>query len=451
MAVQRVVPVAQHVEYYVELDSVHDALAERFNPQVEAKLQDRRFITQSADTLERLAAGSGAIRGASRGLIRSAATALREAATTDRNPAEAVEHIAEAINLVRKALRTEFSAHQALLGKLADYGEQQLAASLVLAVVIPVATVGFLLFFRRRVLAPLNDLSYLMGLLSRKDYAAALTDKVDPMMAPLFDKYNRMVKRMRDLDEGHIKREDALQQDVDDATRALIQQQAALARAERMAAVGAVSARLAHDLRNPLSGVLMALTNLRSELDVVEQRERVGLVIGELERIVRLLNDLVDDSRQVPERPERLHLNRVIHDLVKLLRYQLSPSIALTTDVPEDIYCRLPEAGFRHVLLNLVMNAAQAIGQGPGIIEITVATRVGKLEVAIRDRGPGFPDELLETGIHEHGTWRDGGTGLGLAAARRFALEHGGRLELRTREGGGAKAVLILPVEDCDE
>ena len=231
----------------------------------------------------------------------------------------------------------------------------------------------------------------------------------------------------------------------------LLQQQAALARAERMAVVGDVYARLAHDLRNPLSGILMALTNLRVEAESADQAERLGVAIGELERLSRVLNRLLDDSRQAPEAPQRLQLRQVIDDLKRLLRYQLPERISVRVSVSEAIYCRLPESDFRHVLLNLIMNASQAIGQGPGTIEIAAAIGQGAVELTISDDGPGFPAELLDAGIHAYATWREGGTGLGLATARRFAREHGNHLELKQREGGGATVVLVLPVEDCDE
>ena len=102
------------------------------------------------------------------------------------------------------------------------------------------------------------------------------------------------------------------------------------------------------------------------------------------------------------------------------------------------------------MLLNLVTNAAQAIGKGRGTIEIAASLTDGQVALSISDDGPGFPDELLKAGVHEHGTWRRDGTGIGLATAKRFALTHASRLELRNREGGGAVAVLVLPVEDCD-
>jgi len=453
LGVERLGPVSQHAAYYSELDSVHDALAERFISHVSLSAKDRRFIAESADALESLGRDSAALAKGSSALIGEAVGALRASAADDResNPGNSTHPFSEALRLVRKTLRAEVAAHQTLLRELADYGDRQLLASGILALVIPVATVAFLVFFRRRVLAPLNDLSYLMGVLSRKDYGAAMTEDVDPLMAPLFARYNRMVKRMRDLDAGHTKREGALQQDVGEAARALIQQQAVLARAERMAAVGDVAARLAHDLRNPLSGVLVALTNLQGEVDSVEQSDHLGIVIRELEHISRLLNDLVDESRQVPERPQRLQLRSIIEDLIRLLRYQLDAGIAIKTTVPETIHCRFPESGFRNVLLNLMLNAAQAIGDRPGTIEIAAAVKGERVELTISDDGPGFPEDLLKAGVYEHGTWRKGGTGFGLATARRFALEHGSSLELRSGPNGGATVILRFPVEDCHE
>lgn len=453
LGVQRLAPVARHVAFCSQLDAVHDALARRFVARGAPNAQDRRFIAERADTLERLGASRDALAEGAAALIGKAVTALRASAAEDLNPnaGSPTQPLSEALNLVHEALRAELAAHQARLDTLTDYGDRQLLASAILALVVPAAALALLLFVRRRVLAPLNDLSYLMGLLSRKDYAAAMTEDVDPLMEPLFARYNRMVKRMRDLDVGHVKREEALQQEVDEASRALIQQQAVLARAEVMAAVGDMSARLAHDLRNPLSGALLALTNLRGEVDAPEHSDRLGTVIQELERIVRLLNKLVDESRQSPERPQRLQLRSVIDDLLKLLRYQLDARIAINANVPENIYCRLPEAGFRNVLLNLMLNAAQAIGERPGTIEIAAAVDAGRVELTIGDDGPGFPEELLKTGVYERGTWRIGGTGFGLATARRFALEHGSSLELRNGTTGGATVILRFPVEDCDD
>ena len=126
-------------------------------------------------------------------------------------------------------------------------------------------------------------------------------------------------------------------------------------------------------------------------------------------RIARLLNSLVDESRQVPERPARLQLNGVMEDVTRLLRYQLDKCVTIEARVPEGICCRLPESGFRHVLLNLVTNAAQAIGKRPGTTKIVALAKEERVELSISDDGTGFPEELLKAGVHEHATRRKEG------------------------------------------
>lgn len=441
-------PIKQHIAYQAELDSLHDTLALRVIPDIEVKPIDTLFLQQYTALLAQLSEDDRVLSAESATLIRAALAALRHDGIENSVVSAEDLYIAlsRAQKLVREALSTEISAYRSLVKESADYGERQFLVSIILAVMIPTATMAFLIFFRRRVFAPLNDLSYLISLLSRKDYSAAMTDNIDPLMAPLFEQYNRMVKRMRDLDAGHIKREGALQKDVEQATRALIQQHVALAHAERMAAVGDVSARLAHDLRNPVSGVLMALTNLRGEVEDDEHQDRLALAIGELERVSRLLNNLLNESKMAPERPKRLQINRIVEDLIKLMRYQISKNITITTDVPQDLYCRLPESGLRHVLLNLMVNAAHAIGaKDPGSIMVSSHTDEKQIKFTVEDNGPGFPKELLDVGVHEHGSWRKGGNGIGLATVKRFALAHGGTLEMKNRSGSGAIVVLSLP------
>ena len=341
-------------------------------------------------------------------------------------------------------LARERGAHRALIERLRDDNRREFHAVLALAVMLPVLSVALLVFFHRRVLSPVNDLSGFLALLARKDYVVADTENVDPLVRPLYEKYNRMVKRIHDVDTGHQKREDTLRQHVDQASRAFFQQQAAISRIERLAAVGGVAARLGHELRNPLSGVLMALSNLRDEIDSADQDERLALAIAELERIGHLLTRVVEESRQLPERPHLLQLGVVIEELATLARYQLDDAINLVVDVPEDIECTLPETGFRHALLNLVLNASQAMRGRSGTVTISARRRGDELVVSVSDDGPGFPQELLSAGVHEFGSWRHGGTGLGLATVRRFAFANVGRLELSNLPQGGACATLVL-------
>jgi two-component system NtrC family sensor kinase len=445
-SVQRIEPIGRNLELELRLQALYDGLSEELVTTSAGSEAAGTGVRRILRDLQDLIGGDYDIGKETAVNLRACVQVLSEAAV----PGTSVQgtrqkHVSDALRLLRHALRAESKSQRVLYNRLREDNERQLQAALALAVLLPLAAIGSLTFFRRRVLAPLDDLSYLMGLLARKDYTLALTERIDPPLRPLFEKYNRMVKRMRGVEAGHVKREDALQREVDSATRALFQQQVALSRADRLAALGEMSARVAHELRNPLSGVLMALTNLAEETRDLEHRERLQLAVSELERLGRLLSGLVDDAKQVPESPRRLRLADVLDELFGLLRYQLPEEIVLAHRVPADMECMLPEAGLRQAMINLILNAAQAMDGGAGEILVTAEKEGGEIGLCICDRGPGFPPELLQRGIQEFGTRRPGGAGLGLASVRRFVTNQGGRMELFNRDVGGACVLISLP------
>jgi signal transduction histidine kinase len=231
---------------------------------------------------------------------------------------------------------------------------------------------------------------------------------------------------------------------VDPAVRALVQQQATLARIERRLAVAEVSAQLAHALRNPLAGVLMTLVNLRAEIDATDPHERLVLAIAELERIGHLLSSLVDTCGPAAERARPLRLHSLVDDLLHLLRCLIADHIALANAVAGDLCCRLPEDGLRLALMSLAMNAAQALRERPGAVRIGAARHAGALRIWVSDDGPGFPGGLLEGGVPALGDWHPGDRGLSLVMVQRFAAANAGRLRLDNRPGGGACASLVF-------
>jgi signal transduction histidine kinase len=235
------------------------------------------------------------------------------------------------------------------------------------------------------------------------------------------------------------------------ATRTLLEHQRELTNAERLAAVGEVAAGLAHELRNPMAGIQMALSNLRRDLTESEQVARLDLVIGELKRVTRLLNDLLDQSRQAPEPIVDLHLAEKIKALLDLVRYQVPEQIQLDQRIADDLCCRLPEGRLRQALLNLIVNAAQSIGTSSGTITVAATLSDRVLRIEVRDDGPGFPEPLLTTGVRAFATWRDGGTGLGLAMVRRLAFDLGGNLNLANQIPRGACVTVELPCGACDD
>jgi signal transduction histidine kinase len=352
----------------------------------------------------------------------------------------------EASQALRDTLAAELTAHSVLMSEVRSMAQRELRITLGILVGLLLFTIPLSVIVRRRIIMPLDDLGYLMALLSRHGYTSASLQGVDPMLRPLFVNYNRMVSRLVDLEQTHQKREETLTDSVRRATRLLLQQHRRLAQAERLGAVGEITASVAHELRNPLTSMHMALQNLSSDLEDPDHVERVDMVITEIKRLSQQLNLLLDSARQVPETTASTDVSLVLHDLLTLVRYQLHEQINLDLDVPDTCLCQLPEAQFRQCMLNLIVNAGQMLDDNPG--HILVRVRMGDdniMQLIVEDDGPGFPEQILLSGARVFGSLRAGGTGLGLVIVRRFVSDMGGRMRLENRSPHGARVVLNIP------
>jgi len=239
-------------------------------------------------------------------------------------------------------------------------------------------------------------------------------------------------------------REQRLQAAVQAASATLLAQHRTLAKAEKLAAVGETAALVAHELRNPLAGALVAVANLRSEA-TGEHAQRLALIQNEIERVVGRLKSYLEHAKQSPEEWSRVEVADMVNDLATLLRYQIPERIRLATSVREGTRCFVPIDALRQALLNLVMNSVDAIGDAPGQITIVEAGEAGRLELSVEDDGPGFPEEIIARGPVAFDTRKETGTGLGLAIVQRTVRDLGGRLTLANRDGGGASVTMHIP------
>jgi len=348
---------------------------------------------------------------------------------------------------LREVLAAERRHYDQLLADVALDNETELRLAVAFLIALPLAGGALLLLARARIKHPLDDLGDLLVRLAGRDYrpvpAAALSGAAG-LLQPVFRSYNALVSRLQELEAQHRTREHTLEQEVRQATEALLAKNRELARAERLAAVGAVSAGLAHELRNPLAGIQMACSKLQRSLGNSEQAARIEAVIVEIKRINGLLTQKVDAARHAPEVLARVQLISLVDEFLNLVRYQVPAGILLEARVPQDLVCLLPAAGLRQALLNLVLNAVQVLGE-QGHVTVS-ARRLGeRLVIRVSDDGPGFSDEMLAVGVRPFSTGRSGGTGLGLAMVRRFTRDHNGELELANLEPHGAEVTLSLP------
>jgi signal transduction histidine kinase len=354
-----------------------------------------------------------------------------------------------ALSYLHRVIDQESGEHRKLIGEINHSTALEFKLGVIALLVFPACAILLIYMLRRRILEPLKHLGFLMTLLANKNYSPAPVAIIDPLLRPLTGNYNTMVARLAELEAEHARREQDLEVQVENATRVLLEQQRRIANTERLAAVGEMLARIAHELRNPLAGIKLACSNLRQDLDqqqaAPEFRERIDVVAGEIDRIIALLNSLLDQSRHKPEAMRDVTIHRAVSELVVLARYQIPARIRIEQDIPEAIVCCLPDALFRQALLNLLLNASQALGDRPGRIAIKARLVDGILNLGICDDGPGFPGDLLESGIRAFVTHRTEGTGLGLSMVQRFVRAYGGTITLSSPDPHGACVTLELP------
>jgi signal transduction histidine kinase len=239
------------------------------------------------------------------------------------------------------------------------------------------------------------------------------------------------------------------------AERELAESRQAAITAAKMAALGEMSASVAHEVNNPLAAILLRAQRLdmlarTNTIDVAAVRKTAHDIDRTVERIRRIVDALRAFARQGDEDPLRPELLApIVEDTVELCdhRFRLR-GIALTVDpIPEGllVLCRATQVA--QVLLNLLSNAYDAVeNQDDRWVRMTVAADDAQVQIAVLDSGPGVPEEIagriMEPFYTTKGIGR--GTGLGLSLSEGIAAAHGGRLEL---EAGARPTRFVLTLK----
>lgn len=221
-----------------------------------------------------------------------------------------------------------------------------------------------------------------------------------------------------------------------------------LVRQERLAALGELAAVVAHEVRNPLGVIFNSLGALRRLVAPPggDARMLLDIVGEEAERLNRMVGDLLDFAR--PSRPT-LHpepLLPVVDDAVAAALSGIGRKVRVVRDVPDSLPpLPMDPHLLRQVIVNLVVNAAQAMPHGG---TLTVRAQVDEAAVVLElgDTGTGIPDEVRHRIFEPFFTTRATGTGLGLAVVKRIVDDHHGEIEVRPGAGGGTVFALRLPL-----
>jgi two-component system sensor histidine kinase AtoS len=232
-----------------------------------------------------------------------------------------------------------------------------------------------------------------------------------------------------------------------------VQAQKELLHANQLAVAGRMAVGLAHEIKNPLAGIKATVEVLSADLDLEpDDRELFERIVDEVERMERLLRNLLKFARPPQPQLEVIDLDHLLDYTLKNLQVtgvKSSPlDIVLRRDFdPQPVQMKADSSQLQQVLLNLYLNAIEAFEQDGEIITRTRVDREkGQVAIEIEDNGPGISAGVLENIFTPFFTTKNRGTGLGLPICQRLIEQHEGTIHVFSEPGHGTRFVITLPI-----
>lgn len=222
-----------------------------------------------------------------------------------------------------------------------------------------------------------------------------------------------------------------------------------LRRTDRLRSLGELSASVAHEIRNPLTGIATTAQVLREKLgDDADKARYLGVILDEITRLDEIIRNLLNFTRPLAPNPAEIALGTLIEDALNLLTdgaRERGVSLHFENRLRDD-RCLLDGDQIKQVILNVALNGIQASSAG-GTVTV-VAREAGDpafVEIELTDKGSGIPDEIADRLYDPFFTTRPEGTGMGLSISRKITESHGGRMYHRSAPGSGTSFFIELP------
>jgi signal transduction histidine kinase len=289
------------------------------------------------------------------------------------------------------------------------------------------------LVWSRRITRPMEILSRATGEVAKGHFDIQVQVKSKDEIGTLASSFNHMASELKDRES------------------ALHEAQAQLVQSEKLAAVGQLGAGIAHEVKNPLAGILgCAQLSLRDAPQGTLLAKNLQLIEKETKRCKMIIENLLKFARQEKTILEPTDINRVVEDAIAIVLHQLELN---QVKVLKDLAPGLPQIRgnanqLQQVFMNLMINAQHAMEGGPGTV--TLSTRPSgsdRIEVRVTDTGPGIPEEIQKRIFEPFFTTKPTGkgTGLGLSVSYGIVKDHGGEIRSESQPGKGATFVITLP------
>lgn len=262
-----------------------------------------------------------------------------------------------------------------------------------------------------------------------------------------------MAQRIQDQKERFQRTATELQklhQELEQQTSLLLEKEEMLRRADRLSALGELSAGIAHEIRNPLASIKGTAEILQEDFPAASKKfEFLQILIRETERLNKVVENFLSFAR--PKIPDlgSCEVSAVLKSVLELVKHPASKGqVTIKTNFDGQGPDLIADAEqLKQAFLNIILNALQAMPQG-GELSIVTRHQAPWVEIYFQDQGAGIPPHDLDKIFNPFYTTKGEGTGLGLAITHRIIAEnHGGQMEVESEEGKGTKFIVRLPMK----
>jgi len=304
---------------------------------------------------------------------------------------------------------------------------------------------------------PIHAMAEAAKKVAEGDYSPQVEVTSEDEIGYLAECFNRMVRELSRANQELRQWAENLESKVEERTAQLRAMQGSLIQTEKLAAIGKLAAGVAHEINNPLTGILTNSSLMLQDLPADDpRRDDLQIVVDETLRCRKIVKGLLDFSRQTKPQKQTLDLNGVLQDVFDLVRNQASfRDIEIDTEPDRSLPPVMADRDqMRQVVLNIVLNAAEAMPNGGKIRASTSSDpKTNQVQIRIQDTGPGIPDEIKNKLFEPFFTTKKTGTGLGLAIAYGIMERHRGTISVDSAPGRGTTITLRIPAqaEEADD
>jgi two-component system NtrC family sensor kinase len=294
---------------------------------------------------------------------------------------------------------------------------------------------------------PIHAMADAARKIAEGDYSQKVEVSSNDEIGFLAKNFSRMVSELVGAHQELRDWGETLERKVEKRTAELKAMQAHLIQSEKLASVGKLAAGVAHEINNPLTCVLTNSSLILEDLPTDDpRREDLQTIVTETLRCRKIVKGLLDFARQTKPQKQVLSLNRTAEDVLMLVRNQASfHNITIQTELDPALPPVFADADqMRQVVLNIVLNAADAMTQG-GSLHVRSHCNSKHVELNISDTGPGVPEEIQDRLFEPFFTTKKTGTGLGLSIAYGIIERHHGSLKVESSQNYGTTVTVVLP------